>query len=112
MCLRVYSGHRVHQVRRVALTVRGGAIVNGLHVGVIMDGNGRWAQAHGLPRLEGHLLGVEALRRTVEAAPAARHHDAVGLCVLDRQLETPTVRGQRAVRALSLVSRERAGRAD
>ena len=44
--------------------------MNGLHVAVIMDGNGRWAQAHGLPRLEGHLLGVEALRRTVEAAPA------------------------------------------
>jgi undecaprenyl diphosphate synthase len=44
--------------------------VSGLHVAVIMDGNGRWAQAHGLPRLEGHLLGVEALRRTVEAAPA------------------------------------------
>ncbi len=44
--------------------------MSGLHVAVIMDGNGRWAQAHGLPRLEGHLLGVEALRRTVEAAPA------------------------------------------
>jgi undecaprenyl diphosphate synthase len=44
--------------------------VSGLHVAVIMDGNGRWAKAHGLPRLEGHLLGVEALRRTVEAAPA------------------------------------------
>ena len=35
-----------------------------------MDGNGRWAQARGLPRLEGHLVGVEALRRTVEAAPS------------------------------------------
>jgi undecaprenyl diphosphate synthase len=44
--------------------------MSGLHVAVIMDGNGRWAQAHGLPRLEGHLLGVEALRHTVEAAPA------------------------------------------
>ncbi len=44
--------------------------MTGLHVAVIMDGNGRWAKAHGLPRLEGHLLGVEALRRTVEAAPA------------------------------------------
>ena len=44
--------------------------MSGLHVAVIMDGNGRWAQAHGLPRFEGHLIGVEALRRTVEAAPA------------------------------------------
>lgn len=44
--------------------------MSGLHVAVIMDGNGRWAQARGLPRFQGHLLGVEALRRTVEAAPA------------------------------------------
>ena len=44
--------------------------MSGLHVAVIMDGNGRWAMARGLPRLEGHLRGVEALRRTVESAPA------------------------------------------
>lgn len=35
-----------------------------------MDGNGRWAQARGLPRLAGHREGAEAVRRTVEAAPA------------------------------------------
>ncbi|MCI4679198.1 isoprenyl transferase [Rhodoblastus acidophilus] len=40
----------------------------GLHVGIIMDGNGRWAAARGLPRFEGHRRGVEALRRTVRAA--------------------------------------------
>ena len=33
-----------------------------------MDGNGRWAAARGLPRVEGHRRGVEALRRTVRAA--------------------------------------------
>jgi undecaprenyl diphosphate synthase len=38
------------------------------HVAIIMDGNGRWAASHGLPRLEGHRRGVEALRRTVRAA--------------------------------------------
>jgi undecaprenyl diphosphate synthase len=38
------------------------------HVAIIMDGNGRWAAARGLPRLEGHRRGVEALRRTVRAA--------------------------------------------
>src|SRR6201991_5238924 len=38
------------------------------HVAVIMDGNGRWAAARGLPRTEGHRRGVEALRRTVRAA--------------------------------------------
>jgi undecaprenyl diphosphate synthase len=38
------------------------------HVAIIMDGNGRWATARGLPRSEGHRRGVEALRRTVRAA--------------------------------------------
>src|SRR5246500_5052226 len=39
-----------------------------LHVAIIMDGNGRWAAARGLPRTEGHRRGVEALRRSVRAA--------------------------------------------
>ena len=38
------------------------------HVAIIMDGNGRWAKARGLPRLAGHRAGVEALRQTVRAA--------------------------------------------
>ena len=38
------------------------------HVGLIMDGNGRWAAQRGLPRFEGHRRGVEALRRAVRAA--------------------------------------------
>jgi undecaprenyl diphosphate synthase len=38
------------------------------HVALIMDGNGRWAQARGLPRYEGHRRGVEAVRRAVRAA--------------------------------------------
>jgi len=38
------------------------------HVAIIMDGNGRWAKARGLPRFEGHRRGVEAVRRTVRAA--------------------------------------------
>ncbi|MGE5645853.1 MAG: di-trans,poly-cis-decaprenylcistransferase [Acidobacteriota bacterium] len=40
-----------------------------LHVAIIMDGNGRWAQARGLPRVAGHRQGALAVRRTVEAAP-------------------------------------------
>src|ERR1700722_4912606 len=40
-----------------------------LHVAIIMDGNGRWAKARGLPRTLGHRSGVNALKRTVEAAP-------------------------------------------
>ena len=39
------------------------------HVALIMDGNGRWAEARGLPRAMGHREGVQALKRTVEAAP-------------------------------------------
>ena len=39
------------------------------HVAIIMDGNGRWAKARGLPRLAGHRAGVEALRKAVRAAP-------------------------------------------
>jgi undecaprenyl diphosphate synthase len=38
------------------------------HIAIIMDGNGRWAQARGLPRIAGHRQGAEALRRTVTAA--------------------------------------------
>ena len=39
-----------------------------VHVAIIMDGNGRWAKARGLPRTAGHKRGAEAVRRTVEAA--------------------------------------------
>lgn len=39
-----------------------------VHVAVIMDGNGRWAQSRGLPRIAGHRQGAEAVRRTVKAA--------------------------------------------
>src|SRR3712207_1857501 len=38
------------------------------HVAIIMDGNGRWAGMRGLPRIEGHRRGVEAVRRTVRSA--------------------------------------------
>jgi undecaprenyl diphosphate synthase len=38
------------------------------HIAIIMDGNGRWAQARGLPRIAGHRRGAEAVRRTVAAA--------------------------------------------
>ncbi len=40
-----------------------------LHVAIIMDGNGRWAQSRGLPRIAGHRAGADAVRRVVESAP-------------------------------------------
>jgi undecaprenyl diphosphate synthase len=42
---------------------------SGIHVGIIMDGNGRWATRQGLSRVAGHRAGVAAVRRTVESAP-------------------------------------------
>src|SRR5690349_9849414 len=42
-----------------------------LHCGIIMDGNGRWATARGLPRIAGHKAGADAVGRVVEAAPGA-----------------------------------------
>jgi undecaprenyl diphosphate synthase len=42
--------------------------MSGVHVGLIMDGNGRWAEGRGLPRAVGHREGARALRRVVEAA--------------------------------------------
>jgi undecaprenyl diphosphate synthase len=44
-------------------------LVPGPHVGIIMDGNGRWATRQGRSRPEGHRAGAQAVRRTVEAAP-------------------------------------------
>lgn len=41
----------------------------GFHVGIIMDGNGRWATRRGLPRVAGHQAGADAVRRAVDAAP-------------------------------------------
>ena len=38
------------------------------HVAIIMDGNGRWAKARGMPRIAGHRRGAEAARRAVTAA--------------------------------------------
>jgi undecaprenyl diphosphate synthase len=46
-----------------------GADPGGLHVAIVMDGNGRWAKRRSLPRTLGHQAGVEALKRIVQAAP-------------------------------------------
>ncbi len=43
---------------------------DGIHVAIIMDGNGRWATARGLPRSAGHRAGTGSVRSVVEAAPA------------------------------------------
>jgi undecaprenyl diphosphate synthase len=55
-------------VSNIATAAAGDGPATPVHVGIIMDGNGRWAAARGLPRIEGHRRGVEALRRTVRNA--------------------------------------------
>ena len=57
----------------------------GLHVGIIMDGNGRWAARRGRPRLAGHAAGARAARRIVEAAPS------LGVGVLTMYAFSPTI---------------------
>ncbi|MEG6509967.1 di-trans,poly-cis-decaprenylcistransferase [Methyloligella sp. 2.7D] len=47
------------------------ALQDRIHVGIIMDGNGRWAERKGLPRSRGHRAGVQAVRGIVEAAGKA-----------------------------------------
>src|SRR5690349_13669231 len=46
--------------------------MHNLHVGIIMDGNGRWAQRRGLPRTAGHIEGAKAVNEIVETAARAR----------------------------------------
>jgi len=43
--------------------------MSGLHVAIIMDGNGRWARMRGKPRWRGHVAGVESVRDTVRGSP-------------------------------------------
>jgi undecaprenyl diphosphate synthase len=42
----------------------------GIHVAIIMDGNGRWANSRGRPRTAGHIAGARVVRKIVEAAPS------------------------------------------
>ena len=45
-------------------------MTSSLHIGIIMDGNGRWAERRGHPRTVGHRAGVRSVRRIIECAPA------------------------------------------
>ena len=52
--------------KRVQETLQGSGEIP-RHIAIIMDGNGRWAKQHGMPRIAGHNEGVESVRDTVEA---------------------------------------------
>lgn len=74
----------------------------GLHLAVILDGNGRWATQRGLPRAAGHQAGAAAVRRLVEATPAA----GIGTLTLYAFSSDNWTRPEREVRWLLRLFRE------
>jgi undecaprenyl diphosphate synthase len=64
----VSNSRHVSHAHPHVTTQRTGA-QSGIHVAVIMDGNGRWANARGRPRTAGHIAGARVVRKIVEAAP-------------------------------------------
>ena len=78
-----------------------------LHVGIIMDGNGRWATRRRLSRLRGHEAGVEAIRRVGGSGAKAGRGHADALCVLQRQLAPAEGGSLRADVAVAVLSRQR-----
>jgi len=62
---------RHHTVKHThARTPHSAPAQSGIHVAIIMDGNGRWANARGRPRTAGHIAGARVVRKIVEAAPS------------------------------------------
>jgi undecaprenyl diphosphate synthase len=72
------------------------------HVAIIMDGNGRWARARGLPRVSGHRAGIESVRDTVESS-AQLGIDVLTLYAFSRE---NWKRPEREVRALMRLLKE------
>jgi undecaprenyl diphosphate synthase len=59
------------------------------HIAIIMDGNGRWAQRRGLPRIEGHRRGVASVRRTVEEAARLKIEQLTLYCLSSENWKRP-----------------------
>ena len=81
------------------------------HIAIIMDGNGRWAKARGLPRIAGHRRGAEAVRRTVIGGGRARHPLSHAVRLLLGELEAAARRGRRSDGAAAPLSARRDRRA-
>ncbi len=62
------SGNAAHEAAHEAAQAFPPLPVTPVHVGIVMDGNGRWAAQRGLPRLEGHRAGAQCVREVAEAA--------------------------------------------
>ncbi len=72
----------------------------GLHVAVIMDGNGRWATRRGLPRTAGHREGAKALQRVLEAAPGLNIHTLTVFALSSDNWRRPRAEVQTLLRLL------------
>jgi undecaprenyl diphosphate synthase len=59
------------------------------HIAIIMDGNGRWAERRGLPRVEGHRRGVASVRRTVEEAARLNIEQLTLYCLSSENWKRP-----------------------
>ena len=59
------------------------------HVAIIMDGNGRWARRRGLPRVEGHAKGTDAVRETVEECARLGIHQLTLYCLSSENWKRP-----------------------
>lgn len=59
------------------------------HVAVIMDGNGRWARARGLPRIEGHRRGVKSVRAIIEESSRLRIGQLTLYCLSSENFKRP-----------------------
>ncbi len=57
------------------------------HVAVIMDGNGRWAQKRGLPRVAGHHSGMKNVKKNNDGGESYRGESADDVCFFHRKLE-------------------------
>ncbi|MCG8584550.1 MAG: polyprenyl diphosphate synthase, partial [Pirellulales bacterium] len=59
------------------------------HIAIIMDGNGRWAERQGLPRIEGHRHGVSTVRRTTEEAARLKLGQLTLYCLSSENWKRP-----------------------
>jgi len=65
------------------------------HVAIIMDGNGRWAKAHGLERGDGHREGINSVKSVVEAASNA-NVNSLRFTLFPQKIVRPDVRNKRS----------------
>ena len=78
-----------------------------LHVAIIMDGNGRWATQRAMPRVAGHCVGVEVVRKVVEHAPSLGINTLTLYAFSSDNWRRPAAEVSTLDAALSLATRER-----